>query len=599
MTNTSLLLQVQDLHTSLLLEDKRLRVVDGIDLEIHRGETLAILGESGCGKSMTALSLMRLLPTPVGQITQGKISLGGLDILSLSESDMRRLRGARIAMIFQEPMTSLNPVQTIGQQIAESVRIHSDLSGQAVRERVQALLIKVGISDSERTYDSYPHQLSGGMKQRAMIAMALVGDPELLIADEPTTALDVTIQAQVLSLLKELQQQTGMAILLITHDLGVVVQVADRVAVMYAGQIVEQADCQLFFQQPRHPYSQMLFESLPSLKKKGSPLAVISGLVPELDQVFSGCRFVNRCPHALPICHDQIPLWQDSAMVRCHRHAEEIESIPVKDTEVTVGTGFSAQPALLKVVDLKVHFPLRKGLFNRVKDYVRAVDGVSFNIAAGQTLALVGESGCGKTTVGKAILQLYQATAGSVFYAGHDLQQGDGRSHLTELQMVFQDPFASLNPRMNVMECIEEGMLVQGIERDVNARRRRVSQLLEQVGLAPDCGQRYPHEFSGGQRQRISIARAIAVNPRLLICDEPTSALDVSVQAQILNLFKTLQQDLGLSYLFISHDLSVVSYLADYIAVMYQGRIVEQGLSGDILQHPQHPYTQTLLQAAP
>ena len=605
---SGLLLRVSNLKTVIGSGESPVRVVDGIDLEIRRGETFTLLGESGCGKSMTALSLMRLLP-PGGRITDGVVELAGADLLKLSEQEMRQVRGGRMAMIFQEPMTSLNPVMTVGKQIAEAVLLHDKLRGSGLDRRIVELLDDVGIPDPERRAKEYPHQLSGGMKQRVMIAMALAGRPELLIADEPTTALDVTIQAQVLELLKKLQQQHGMAILQITHDLGVVAETTDHLAVMYAGQIVETADRRSFFASPRHPYSQKLFASLPTEAKRGQRLSVISGSVPPLNQKFAGCRFADRCDHVMEVCRATEPRWDTLAEgqgVRCHLYdpeqgGGETVYVPVENLQIA-GQDKRASSTLLKVSDLKVHFPIQKGVFKRTVGAVRAVDGLSLQIPAGRTLALVGESGCGKTTVGKAILQLIRPTGGTAEFNGVELTQLSGRElrrHRRDMQIIFQDPVSSMNPRMLVGEIIEEGMVAQSIGRDKAERRARTLELLEQVGLPKEAVNRYPHEFSGGQRQRICIARALAVDPRLIICDEPTSALDVSVQAQILNLLKSLQQELGLSYLFITHNISVVAYLAHEVAVMYLGRIVEQGSVDEILQAPRHPYTQALLSAVP
>jgi len=604
------LLQVSNLSVRIGRGERAVRPVDEVSFDIQAGETFALLGESGCGKSMTALALLRLLPRPGGEIVGGSIRLHDEELLTLTENHMRTIRGGRIAMIFQEPMTSLNPVMTMGAQIAESVIQHQGLRSRAVRQQVLELLDAVGIPDVERRYDEYPHQLSGGMKQRVMIAMALAGNPDLLIADEPTTALDVTIQAQVLSLIADLQKQRGMAVLLITHDLGVVAGMADRVAVMYAGQLVEQASQQQFFTLPQHPYSRKLFEALPDNRKRDIPLSVIPGTVPPLNQEFHGCRFAGRCDRSWDICHKQVPGWFDCAagqVVRCHLADPALSppDTPVEQAAV-VNNGVyreTGQPVpLLSVSELKVHFPIHKGLFKRTVGHVRAVDGISFDIPAGQTLALVGESGCGKTTVGKGILQLLHACGGSVMFEGQELMQLRGealRRRRQDFQIIFQDPFASMNPRMSVADIVEEGMLAQRLGGTAAQRRQRVQVLLEQVGLRAEHRLRYPHEFSGGQRQRICIARALAVNPKLIVCDEPTSALDVSVQAQILNLLRSLQDSMALSYLFISHDISVVSYLADRIAVMYLGRIVEQGKVDEVLDQPQHPYTQALLSAVP
>ncbi|MEI7842699.1 MAG: ABC transporter ATP-binding protein [Gallionellaceae bacterium] len=585
------------------------RIVDDLSFVIRHGETLALLGESGCGKSMTALSLMRLLPDGV-QLETGAMNLGDVDVVALPEREMRSVRGGKMAMIFQEPGLSLNPVMTVGEQIAEVLMLHQKLSTDAVTLRCIELLEQVGIPDAPRRLTEYPFQLSGGMKQRVMIAMALAGQPQLLIADEPTTALDVTIQAQVLQLLRDTQQQNGMAMLLITHDLGVVAENAHHVAVMYAGQIIERASREQLFANPQHPYTKKLFAALPDGKRNGKPLAAIAGNVPPLGTVFTGCRFASRCKQAWAQCHEQIPAWtglSEVQGVRCHLYQDQGSRIQdsvarVDEVADTLDAISNLAPKILQVTDLQVHFPIRKGLLQSTVGYVKAVDGVALEIAAGKTVALVGESGCGKTTVGKALLQLIKPTAGSVCFADQELTgltRSELREHRSGMQMVFQDPFASLNPKMRVAEILQEGMDALNIGRDSVTRQQRIDELLDQVGLARDSKWRYPHEFSGGQRQRIAIARALAVNPKLLICDEPTSALDVSVQAQILNLLKTLQQELGLSYLFITHNLAVVDYLAHEVCVMYLGRIVEQGAVADVLHSPQHPYTKALLSAVP
>jgi len=603
-----MLLKITNLKTRLGNVDNPVYAVDGVDLEVRRGEVFALLGESGCGKSMTALSAMRLLP-PSGRIVEGQAYLGETSLFDLPEREMRIVRGGSMGMIFQEPMTSLNAVITIGDQIGEAVRLHDADNRDSVSRRVVELLRSVGIPDPERRAQEYPHQLSGGMKQRVMIAIALAGRPRLLIADEPTTALDVTIQAQVLSLLKDLQDRTGMAILLITHDLGVVSEVADRVAVMYAGQIIELSESRKFFRQPAHPYSRKLFHSLPSLNKRGRELAVIEGSVPPLDQRFARCRFLERCDHAQEICAEQAPAWSELAPgvgVRCHLGdcLPDQESQPdLAESEAKTSVVISkGAPALLVVAGLKVHFPIHKGVLRRIVGYVKAVDDLSLSIAKGRTLALVGESGCGKTTAGKGILQLLRPTAGSVRFDGDEitrLSAAQLRDRRSDMQIIFQDPVASMNPRMLVGDIILEGMQAQKIGANRAERYARVKDLLDQVGLSGDAAERYPNEFSGGQRQRICVARALAVDPSFIVCDEPTSALDISVQAQVLNLLKELQDRRGLSYLFITHNISVVSYLAHEVAVMYLGRIVERGTVEEVLQSPRHPYTQALLSAVP
>ncbi|MBR0564842.1 ABC transporter ATP-binding protein [Azoarcus sp. L1K30] len=599
------LLRVEGLKVVIRSGGRAVRPVDGVSFSIAAGETFALLGESGCGKSMTALAINRLLPD-AAVIEGGEVSLGGDDILRLPETRMRSVRGGRVGMVFQEPATSLNPVMTVGAQICEALQLHRKLGAAAARAEARLLLESVGIPGADSRLDDYPFQFSGGMKQRVMIAMALAGRPELLIADEPTTALDVTIQAQVLDLLAGLQAERGMAMLLITHDLGVVARMAHGVGVMYAGELVETGPRQAFFQTPLHPYARKLFAALPDGARRGSMLDAPVGSVPALDQAFTGCRFAERCAQAFDRCDDESPRWQQvgSQAVRCHLY--DADSVP-RPLHRTSGAAFgqadaSAGTPLIEVRDLAVHFPVRKGVLRRVVGQVRAVDGVSLRLGAGRTLALVGESGCGKTTVGKAILQLNAASAGAVFYKGEN-QTGLTREALMPMrravQMVFQDPFASLNPRLRVGEIIEEGMVSLGVAGDGPSRRRTVDALLERIGLSASMRWRYPHEFSGGQRQRIAIARALAVSPDVIVCDEPTSALDVSVQAQLLNLMRELQRERGLAYLFITHNLAVVEYLADEVAVMYLGRIVEHGPAARVLGAPAHPYTRALLDAVP
>ncbi len=586
------------------------RIVDNISFSIQNGETYALLGESGCGKSMTALSLLRLLPDGVMH-AGGTAQLEGVELFGLREREMRTVRGGTAAMIFQEPGLSLNPVMTVGEQIAEVLELHQGMQGKASQQRCVELLDQVGIPDAARRVTEYPMQLSGGMKQRVMIAMALAGQPKLLVADEPTTALDVTTQAQVLRLLRDTQSGSGMSLLLITHDLGVVAEMAHQAGVMYAGQIVEQASRAQLLSQPLHPYTQKLFAALPSAARIGQPLAAIPGSVPPLGSITQGCRFTARCDKAWSLCSEQTPQWTvvaEGQGVRCHlyegqdaRGKRQGMEAKVQEYHVASKSDLNFEPGspLLQVSDLRVHFPIRKGILQHVVGQVKAVDGVSLQIPQGSTLALVGESGCGKTTLGKALLRLIPPTAGSVQFTGRELVGANIREQHAAMQMVFQDPYASLNPKMRVAEILEEGMAALNIESNSAARQAHIDILLDQVGLTRNSKWRYPHEFSGGQRQRIAIARALAVSPQLLICDEPTSALDVSVQAQILNLLKKLQQELNLSYLFITHNLAVVEYLAHEVCVMYLGRIVERGTAEEVLRSPKHPYTQALLSAVP
>lgn len=545
-TTSSPLLRVENLTTVFETGTRKVTAVDGISFEVNEGETFALVGESGSGKSVTALSVIRLLPE-AARVTSGAVHFDKQDLLALPEREMRDIRGSGISMIFQEPMTSLNPVVKVGKQISEVLIRHKGMSKAQARQRALDLLDAVNIKNPAHTIDTYAHELSGGMKQRVMIAIALACEPKLLIADEPTTALDVTIQARVLDLINELQQKFKMAILFITHDLGVVKQVSDHVAVMKQGKIVEQSSNEIFFSNPQHDYSWDLFAALPAMEKRGKPLLATNEIEKVIDQ-----------------------------------------QVTEKDT--------------LRVADLKVHFPIKKGIFKRTVGHVKAVDGVSLEIPPGKTVALVGESGSGKTTVGKGILRLVQPTSGEVTYLGLPIHQIDKQQLLeqrTNLQIIFQDPYSSMNPRMLIGDIIEEGMKALNVLKDSEARKTRVLELLEQVGLSKDAHLRYPHEFSGGQRQRICIARALAVNPKIIICDEPTSALDVSVQAQILDLLNDLQARLGISYLFITHNMSVVAYFADRVAVMYQGKIVEEGEVEQVLTNPQHEYTKKLLAAVP
>ncbi|MCC6201882.1 MAG: dipeptide ABC transporter ATP-binding protein [Gammaproteobacteria bacterium] len=577
--------------------------VDGVDLDIAAGECVVLLGESGCGKSLTALALMRLLPDGL-TLVGGRASLGEIDLFALPEQAMRTVRGGRMAMIFQEPMLSLNPVMTIAAQVAEALRVHRDPQAATIGDATARLLDAVGLE--VRLGASYPFQLSGGQRQRALIATMLAGEPELLIADEPTTALDVTVQAQILRLLRGLRAARGMSLLLITHDLDVARDMADRVIVMYAGQVVEAADRATLYRQPFHPYTRKLFSVLPSAHARGQRLAAIPGAVPPLGTKHRGCRFAARCDRAFARCHEEAPLLREIGsghQVRCHLDAGAGAIVTMPAVQTTTAQGIEpASTRLFEVADLQVHFPIRKGLLRRVTGWFKAVDGVDLAIDRGETVALVGESGCGKTTLARAMLRLIPPTHGDIRLEGQSLL-ALGESALREararMQIVFQDPFSSLNPRLRVGEILEEGLRSLRLDLDRGQRTARIDELLGKVGLGADAAGRYPHAFSGGQRQRIAIARALAVEPRLLVCDEPTSALDVSVQAQILSLLQDLQAADGLGYLFIAHNLPVVGYLADRIAVMYRGRIVEEGPAPKVMAAPAHPYTQLLLESAP
>jgi peptide/nickel transport system ATP-binding protein len=538
-----MLLQVDNLKTWFHSGGEIVKAVDGISFEINQGETLCLVGESGSGKSITSMSVMQLARN--ARHPDGKIlfNFGSpeapkqIDILKLAEKSKPQIRGRHIAMIFQEPMTSLNPVFTVGRQIEEALRQHTSMDRASAQKKVVQALADVLIPDPEGCYNRYPHELSGGMRQRVMIAMALVCEPALLIADEPTTALDVTTQAEILKLMKDLQKRTNTAILFITHDFGVVRQMADRVAVMRHGVIVESGTSDEVLNNPQHDYTKELIGSLPSNLKRGP------------------------------------------------RPAE------VQDAE-----------PLVSIKDLKIHFPIKKGILRRTVDHVKAVDGVSLDIAKGSITALVGESGCGKTTMGKCLVQLVDKTAGKITYRGQAIgdQQGEAlRKVRQKMQIIFQDPFASLNPRMMIGDIIEEGMISLGVGKTADARKARISQVLEEIHLQPEMMYRYPHEFSGGQRQRIGIARCLAVDPEFIVCDEVTSALDVSIQASILKLLLELREKRGLTMLFITHNMEVVEYLADTVAVMYKGNIVERGPVDKICKNPDHEYTKKLLSAVP
>ncbi|MFD4839186.1 ABC transporter ATP-binding protein [Achromobacter sp. NPDC058515] len=556
MSQDTPLLAVRGLDVDVAGESGMTHAVKRLQLAISKRQTFALVGESGCGKSMTALALLRLLPD-AGRIVGGQIDLDGEDLNRLPESAMRGVRGGRIGIIFQEPSTSLNPVMRVGDQITETLTTHTPLRGAAARARAIDWLRRVGIPEPERRVDDYPFQFSGGQKQRVMIAIALAAEPLLLIADEPTTALDVTVQAQVLDLLASIQQEMGMAVLLITHDLAVVKNVAHHVALMRGGEIVESASAEEFFRAPKHPYARQLFEAIPTFDKRGVPLTEQGRDAAEQDR---GQRALSRAAHATGV--------------------------------------------VLDVQDLKVHYPVRKGPLRRIVSWVKAVDGVTFTLRAGETLALLGESGCGKTTTGKALLRLIDGArvSGRGMLQGQDVLSADRRQLQRlrqDIQIVFQDPYASLDPRMRVGEILDEGLasLRRGMGKE--ARQKHAAQLIDRVGLPANTLTRYPHEFSGGQRQRIAIARALAVEPKVLICDEPTSALDVSVQAQILDLLRELQDELGIAYLFITHNFGVVEYLADRIAVMDAGRIIELGQAESVLLAPRQEVTRRLLAAVP
>lgn len=600
------LLKLRALKTSFHTDEGVTHAVKGVDLTLHRGRTLGLVGESGSGKSVTSLSVMGLLPPRIARVSADAMHFDGRELSEMGDKEMQTIRGNEIAMIFQEPGTSLNPVYRVGAQISEAICQHEKVTKKEARTRALELFREVGIPDPERRLDSYPHEMSGGQKQRVMIAMALSCNPQLLIADEPTTALDVTIQAQILALFRHLRDERDMAILFITHDLGVIAEIADEVAVMYRGDLVEHADVHTIFEAPKHPYTKGLLACRPRLETSWRRLPTVSDFM-EVEGEGEDAKLVEKAfDHATAderfgrgrgrLLH---PVSELSAL----GHVPPDESVSdaktwMKDAEL-VEEG--AEP-MLEVRDLKVHFPIRGGLFARVKDYVRAVDGVSFRIYPGQTLGLVGESGCGKTTLGRALLRLQDATAGEVLFRGEDVLRFPGkklRQWRRHVQIVFQDPYGSLNPRMTVAGALIEAMSIHSIGADKDERRERAAKLLDEVGLRKEHLTRYPHEFSGGQRQRIGIARALAVEPQLIVCDESVSALDVSVQAQVLNLLKDLQEARGLTYLFISHDLSVVKFMADMMLVMNDGKIVEAGPSDAIYLDPKQDYTRALIDAIP
>ena len=563
------LLQIKNLKISFLRDGEWNEAVHGVSFEVPKGKTLGIVGESGSGKSVSNLAVMRLLNEKQSKITADEITLDGKDILHLTENQMHDIRGKRIAMIFQEPMTSLNPVFQCGFQVTEAILAHENVTEEEAKSRVISLFKKVMLPRPEAIYKSYPHELSGGQKQRVMIAMALACNPEVLIADEPTTALDVTVQKEILKLLKDLQQSEDLSMIFISHDLGVVSEVSDYIAVMHNGNIVEYGESQEILNNPQDPYTKGLLACRPPMDYRLKRLPIVK-------------EFLDGTWKEDADFKQQLIVTQEERAA----HLKEI---------------YSREP-ILKVEHLKTWFPLKKGIFNRVYDHVKAVDDVSFEVYPGETLGLVGESGCGKTTLGRSILRLVEPSEGKIIFEGKDvmsLSGNDLREYRKYAQIVFQDPYSSLNPKMRIGDAIAEPMLVHGLEPDAKKRHDKVCELLTEVGLQPEHYQRYPHEFSGGQRQRICIARALAVHPKLIICDESVSALDVSVQAQVLNLLNRLKNDFGFTYIFISHDLSVVRFMSDRILVMYNGRPVELGDADEIFNNPQNEYTKQLINAIP
>ena len=613
--DNSPLLDIRDLHTDIEIRSGVVHALSGVDLHVNPGETLGIVGESGSGKTMTALSLMGLLPQG-GSVSSGQIILDGQDLTKLALKEKRKLRGTKVGMIFQDPLTSLNPTMKIGLQVCEPLRVHKKLSKKEALERAVEILKRVGMPRPEVVINNYPHQLSGGMRQRVMIAMALVCKPRILIADEPTTALDVTTQMQILDLIDELRDEYQMGVILITHDLGVVAGHTDRVAVMYAGRIVETAPTKTLFTEPKHRYTSSLMAALPERAlAAGTKLFSIPGAPPSLTNLPVGCRFAARCLWATDECRAGYPdlSGDDTHTFSCFHPVQEGDESPAAlqaklDTQKN-GDEAGAQQAPL--VSSKVLLDVKEasreyesagsGFFKRDKGVVSAVDRVSITVKKGETYGLVGESGCGKSTMGRLIAGLERPSGGAIELDGRDLATLKGRDAVTihrDVQMMFQDSYAAMDPRMRIDQILAEPMSIQ---KTGNARQiaERIMEIIEQVGLTEEILDRYPHEFSGGQLQRIGFARSLTLAPDLIVADEPVSALDVSVQAQVLNLMKDLQQELGLSYLFISHDLAVVQYMADRIGVMYLGRIVEEGPAKEVVENPKHPYTKALIDSIP
>ena len=607
------LLQIKDLHTDIEIRSGVVRALSGVDLHVNPGETLGIVGESGSGKTMTALSLMGLLPQG-GKVSSGSIILDGQDLTQLPLKEKRKLRGTKVGMIFQDPLTSLNPTMKIGLQVCEPLRVHEGLSKREALERAVEILKRVGMPRPEVVINNYPHQLSGGMRQRVMIAMALVCKPRILIADEPTTALDVTTQMQILDLIDELRDEYKMGVILITHDLGVVAGHTDRVAVMYAGRIVETAPTKTLFTEPKHRYTSSLMAALPERAlAAGTKLFSIPGAPPSLTNLPVGCRFAARCLWATDECRAGYPdlSGDETHTFSCFHPVQEGDESPAVlqgklDSNKTDGAAADvpqiSHETLLDVKEASREYESAgSGFFKREKGVVSAVDRVSITVKKGETYGLVGESGCGKSTVGRLIAGLEPPSGGAIELDGRDLATLKGRDAVRihrDVQMMFQDSYAAMDPRMRIDQILAEPMSIQ---KTGNARQiaERILEILEQVGLTEEILDRYPHEFSGGQLQRIGFARSLTLAPDLIVADEPVSALDVSVQAQVLNLMKDLQAELGLSYLFISHDLAVVQYMADRIGVMYLGRIVEEGPASEVVKNPKHPYTKALIDSIP
>ncbi|MBA2472753.1 MAG: ABC transporter ATP-binding protein [Pseudonocardiales bacterium] len=600
MIPVSSVVTLDDLHTDIALRKGTAHPVGGVSLTVGKGESLGIVGESGCGKTVTALSIMRLLP-PGGRVTRGSITLGDTDLATLDEAGMRKIRGNRIGMIFQDPMTSLNPCMTIGDQVSETVLLHREVTRAQARERAAEVLDLVGLPRAKERLDSYPHLLSGGMRQRVVIAMALACEPELLIADEPTTALDATIQKQILELIDGLRGRLGMAVILVTHDLGVIAGYTDRVAVMYAGKIVENSSTRDLFANPRHPYTEALFRALPENVDSDRRLYAIPGLPPDLASPPRGCRFAARCTYATEECRAQEPeLTGDGHPFACfHPLGAKEQATPNPHTPLAVAADASV---LLEVRNLVRTFPVTSnGVLQRKIGAISAVADVSFTVHTGETFGLVGESGCGKSTIGRLLVAADTPTSGTITFDGVEISGKSNRElrkYRRDFQLMFQDPYASLDPRMRVRSILREPLAIQHRGSAIE-QQKAIAKLLDEVGLSGAALDKYPHEFSGGQRQRIGLARALALRPKLIVADEPVSALDVSVQAQILNLMRDLQREHQLTYVFISHDLSVVRYVSTTIGVMYLGKLVEIGPAEHVYTSPAHPYTRGLIDTIP
>lgn len=601
MSDTTALLDIQGLKTYFHTSRGIVKAVEDLTIKIEKGKTLGLVGESGSGKSVTSLSIMKLLPEAAAEIDAGSISFLGKDLVKLSDPEMRGIRGSEISMIFQEPGTSLNPVFRVGKQVMEAIMLHQQVSSVEAKQRTIALFHEVGILDPERRFSSFPHEMSGGQKQRVMIAMALSCNPELLIADEPTTALDVTIQAQILNLIRKLRDERGMSVLFITHDLGVIAEIADDVAVMFRGKLVEYKPVVDIFENPEHPYTKGLLACRPALDTTYKRLPTVSDFMDIEESDTGDCTIREK-----KFDESQFLKLTSLGRKRLLHPRTELEKVgyewnEVKDLPETQFVSDGEEP-ILRLDQLQVYYPIKSGILRRTVDHVKAVDGISLNIYRGQTLGLVGESGCGKTTTGKAIVGLAPVTDGKILLEGNDLahmSRAGRKPFCRKVQIIFQDPYSSLNPRMMISTIITESMTAHNLGKSKQDRRDRAAALLEEVGLQSDYLDRYPHEFSGGQRQRISIARALAVEPEFIICDESVSALDVSVQAQVLNLLKDLQEQHNLTYIFISHDLSVVKFMSDMMAVMNAGKLVEIGPSEMIYQNPHEDYTRKLIDSVP